>query len=474
MPKKDDDKFLSLKIKIFLILGMSMCVSFFVTTFIFIRREINNTWEDLHARSALVGEVLFTSAAPNIIHEDLSALDSLRKRIEAEHKDMVFLQIWNRDADMLTHSDGDIHDADNKNRVLYSLQQGKSTWRQIQHRGRTVGVMYHPMNVGSHTYAVVCMGFSLEPLHRRIRSMMRWVALVIASTLAFVAIVMGLVSGFMFIPIKELSDSTLEVADGNLDVHVAVRSHDEIGILTKNFNDMTAGLRERDFVKETFGRYMTKQVADSILSNPDAVALGGKKQEVTILFSDIRGFTSFSESHAPEQVVSHLNEYMSAMVDVIIKYEGVVDKFIGDAIMAVFGSPIAREDDPLRAVKTALEMQQRLTALNEKWEQQGKDTFKIGIGVNTGEVIVGNIGDVRRMEYTVIGDNVNIASRIEGLTKNYNCPIIISESTYQKVRDHVQVNQLESVVVKGKSRSVAIYELIDVREQGPENPGALQ
>jgi adenylate cyclase len=265
-------------------------------------------------------------------------------------------------------------------------------------------------------------------------------------------------------PIRVLANAARLIGQGDMDQKVAIKSGGrETRELGESFNQMLDGLKERDFVKDTFGKYMSKQIADEILKNPDAIALGGKKQEVTILFSDIRGFTTFSEGHTPEDVISHLNEYMSAMVDVVVQYEGVVDKFIGDAIMALFGSPIMSDDDPLRAVKTALEMQARLGNLNKKWASEGKEPFRIGIGINTGEVIVGNIGDIRKMEYTVIGDNVNLASRLEGLTKEYQCPIIISRSTYDKVKNFVQVRPLESVTVKGKSLSVEIFELLGMK-----------
>lgn len=265
-------------------------------------------------------------------------------------------------------------------------------------------------------------------------------------------------------PIRILADAAHRVGEGDINQEVNVRTGGrETRELGRSFNRMIVGLRERDLVKDTFSRYVTKQVAEEILKDPGKIAPGGKKQEVTILFSDIRGFTAFSEGHDPEEVISHLNEYLSAMVDIIFKYEGTLDKFIGDAIMAVFGSPITHGDDPARAVKTALEMQQRLNLLNDEWVKKGRTPLTIGIGINTGEVIVGNIGDVRRMEYTVIGDNVNLASRLEGLTKNYGSPIIISSSTYDKVKDIVEVNKLKEVTVKGKSHAVEIYELLKIK-----------
>jgi class 3 adenylate cyclase len=264
-------------------------------------------------------------------------------------------------------------------------------------------------------------------------------------------------------PVVTLSGVALKVGGGDLETNAVYQSGgEEMRLLYESFNQMISGLKERDFVKDTFSRYVSKQVADEILENPSHIVPGGKNLEVTVLFSDVRGFTTFAESRPPEEVISHLNEYLSAMVDVIFKYEGTLDKFIGDAVMAVFGSPIAHDDDPMRAVKTALEMQSRLMELNSRWAQQGKETLEIGIGVNTGEVIAGNIGDIRRLEYTVIGDNVNLASRIEGLTKEYHCPIIISDSTYAKVKDKVSVKNIGHVPVKGKSQEVEIYELVSL------------
>ncbi|MFA6450814.1 MAG: adenylate/guanylate cyclase domain-containing protein [bacterium] len=265
-------------------------------------------------------------------------------------------------------------------------------------------------------------------------------------------------------PVVSLSETALKVGSGDLESNAVYQSGgEEMRLLYESFNQMISGLKERDFVKDTFSRYVTKQVAEEILKNPSRITPGGKNQEVTVLFSDIRGFTTFAEGRPPEQVLAHLNEYLSAMVDIIFKYEGTLDKFIGDAVMAVFGSPIAHDDDPLRAAKTALEMHERLKILNEQWAKQGKETLEIGVGVNTGEVIAGNIGDIRRLEYTVIGDNVNLASRIEGLTKEYHCPIIISESAYAKIKEQVVVKKIGYVPVKGKTQEVEIFELISLK-----------
>ncbi|MCU0515467.1 MAG: GAF domain-containing protein [Oscillatoria sp. Prado101] len=215
-------------------------------------------------------------------------------------------------------------------------------------------------------------------------------------------------------------------------------------------------------IKNTMYRYMTQELAEQLLQSGDA-KLGGDRKEVSILFSDIRGYTKLVESMQAEEVVSMLNEYFSAMVEPIFKYKGTLDKYIGDAIMGVFGSPVALEDHPWRAVQTALEMRASLAEFNSRRLANQKQPIRIGIGIHSGIAISGNIGHARRMEFTVIGDDVNLASRLEGTTKLYGCDIAISGSTYQCCGDLLWVRELDMVRVKGRYQPVSIYELVGLR-----------
>ncbi len=327
-----------------------------------------------------------------------------------------------------------------------------------------------PVESGGKLIGIIRLAYQKGPLDRAIRrEKLSLLALVFLCMLTGITVSV-VIARRIAKPILKLARAAHLIGKGDLDVEIGIRTGgEEIVRLSESFKSMVKGLKERDVIKETFSRYVTREVAEEVLKNPGQIAPGGKKQLVTILFSDIRGFTAFSENKSPEEVVSRLNEYLSAMVDVIFENDGTLDKFIGDAVMAVFGSPIQREDDPMRAVRTALEMQKRLAALNSKWRAEGKEELRVGIGVNTGEVIAGNIGDIRRMEYTVIGDNVNVASRLVNLTKDYNCPIIISESTYFLVKKIVDVRPLGLVTVKGKSQAVEIYELLDAHGEFDRN-----
>lgn len=218
--------------------------------------------------------------------------------------------------------------------------------------------------------------------------------------------------------------------------------------------------REKKKIRSLFQRYVSPQIANEIMTNPDLVKLGGERRVLTVLFCDIKGFTSLAESSPPEEVVALLNEFMEAMVDCIFRYDGTLDKFIGDAVMAIFGAPIYYPDHAQRAVLTALSMLEELEKLTQKWKQEGKQTIAVGIGINTGEMNVGNMGSLKHMAYTVIGDNVNLGFRLENLTRQYNTSIIISESTHECVKDIVKVKPIEEVMVKGRVKPVMIYEVL--------------
>jgi adenylate cyclase len=221
-------------------------------------------------------------------------------------------------------------------------------------------------------------------------------------------------------------------------------------------------------IRRIFSSYVTERVVSELIKNPDTARLGGERREITVLFTDIRGFTTFSEKHSPEDVVAMLNEYLAAMTEIIFRWEGTLDKFVGDEILAFWGAPMKQDNHAELALRCALHMTQRLEELQHKWESEGKPLLDSGIGINTGEVIVGNIGaEGKKMDYTVIGDHVNLGARVEGLTKKYKTHILITEFTLHKIKglveadsiSHISVKGLERVIVKGKEQPINIYEV---------------
>ena len=218
--------------------------------------------------------------------------------------------------------------------------------------------------------------------------------------------------------------------------------------------------REKKKIKGAFQYYLTASVINEMLKDPTKLKLGGDKKDLSVLFSDIRGFTTISEKLTPEDLVRLLNEYLTAMTDIVFKYDGLLDKYMGDAIMAVFGAPLDQPDHAHRACMTALEMMSNLHNLQKKWKAEGRPVLDIGIGINTGDMVVGNMGSEMRFDYTVMGDHVNLGSRLEGTNKEYGTNIIISEFTYAVVKESMSCRELDWVRVKGKIKPVKIYELL--------------
>jgi adenylate cyclase len=217
--------------------------------------------------------------------------------------------------------------------------------------------------------------------------------------------------------------------------------------------------REKRKVKQLFSRYVARNVYDQLLADPTRAQLGGTRRYMTVLFSDMRGFTSLSEKGRPEEIVSQLNDYFTRMVKVLFEHQGTLDKFVGDMVMALFGAPLDDEDHAEHAVQTALAMVRALDVLNAEWEAFGQPRLDIGIGINSGEMVAGNIGSDTIMSYTVIGDAVNLGARLESLNKEYGTRIIISESTRALLKGQYDIRPLGSVTVKGKSQPVAIFQV---------------
>lgn len=215
-------------------------------------------------------------------------------------------------------------------------------------------------------------------------------------------------------------------------------------------------------IKGMFSQYVSKSIVNELLADPGKLKLGGEKKNLSVLFSDIAGFTTFAEKKEPEELVSFINEFLNEMTEIILSNGGTLDKYLGDAVMAFWGAPLEVEDHAYKACLTSLQMQDKLAELREKWSKEGEPLIRIRIGINTGDVIVGNIGGVKRFDYTVLGDDVNLASRLEGANKEYGSNIMISDSTYQLVKEKVLVRELDIIRVKGKTEPTRVYELISL------------
>jgi adenylate cyclase len=259
-------------------------------------------------------------------------------------------------------------------------------------------------------------------------------------------------------PLLDLKRAVDGIATGDFSARANINSTDEFGDVAKSVNAMAAGLSERERVKTAFARYVSQQVLDSVLKSEAGDALKGDRRRISVLFSDIRGFSKISEKLSPEKVVQLLNEYFELMVEVVFRNHGTLDKFMGDGLMAIFGAP---ENDPYQeehALKAAVEMQHELEKLQQKWSIEGIH-IRIGIGIHSGPAIVGTIGSSRRMEYTAIGDTVNVASRLEAATKEMGTNILVSEHTYYGAKDAFPFRNMGAIIVRGREEPLTVYSL---------------
>jgi class 3 adenylate cyclase len=262
-------------------------------------------------------------------------------------------------------------------------------------------------------------------------------------------------------PIVALTAGVGRVAAGDLSQALAIRSRDEVGRLTRAFNQMLEGLRQRDFIRDAFGRYVSPEVARTLLESPEGLRLGGDKREVTILMSDLRGYTRFAERGSPEQVVGVLNDYLARMADIVLEHGGTVNEFIGDAVFAIFGAPVPHPDHAERAAAAALAMQEAMVEVNRAHLARGLPPFEMGIGINSGEAVVGNIGSEQRAKYAVVGSAVNLASRVEGSTVGGQ--ILVSAATLERIRELAEVGPPIPVQVKGVAEPLLLHELRAIR-----------
>jgi adenylate cyclase len=307
--------------------------------------------------------------------------------------------------------------------------------RGIFHSGRSPFQIVEQMNSAIFTNSLIFMGVGI------------WLTI--------------LVSGNLRRPLEEIIGVLQGVKNGRFDHRVRVTSNDEIGYTGDVINEMNEGLKERDLIKDTFGKYVAKEIRDEVLSG--RIPLDGEKKEVTILFSDLRNFTPMTESNDPKLVVKIMNSYFKEMAEAIQDQGGLVLQFIGDEIYAVFGAPIFRSDHPSRAFRAGLEMKRRLLELNKQFEEEGWPTLQHGIGIHTGDALAANIGSPDRLSYLLVGDTVNLASRLQSLTKELGTEMIMSEITHDHLRegelDSITLELLENLPIKGKRELVCAYAL---------------
>ncbi|MDA3917869.1 MAG: adenylate/guanylate cyclase domain-containing protein [Deltaproteobacteria bacterium] len=314
--------------------------------------------------------------------------------------------------------------------------------------------------LGLTTYSKVMALHTADALSRAqiMNSLVGEFAFIIADSLAICLILAYFLSKSISQPLVRIKNAIKEVENNNLDVRAEIVSNDELGDVAEGFNLMIKSMKESRNIQELFGKYVCKEIQDEIVAGK--TSLEGEMKRVTLLFSDLRNFTTLVEKNHPKHVVTIMNQYFNEMTIAVKANRGIILQYVGDEIMAAFGAPVGFDDHPDMAVKAALEMRKCLGALNIQLEKQGFQPLAHGIGIHSGAVLAGNIGSEERMSYALVGDTVNSASRIEGLTKQYGCDIIISQTTFNLLTESYNTRPLDQVKVKGKENEIIIHQLL--------------
>jgi class 3 adenylate cyclase len=414
--------------------------------------------DEMTKRGRTIAQQVANAAKNSLITNDQLTLNLLVKDA-LKDDDVAYVAITDHRGRIVAHSDvARIGQHLERPPALAPLESALLVQTYTQLDGERILDIAVPLTFRQVAVGSVFLGFTQRSIEGALRQARNQTIVISAvMVLAGLAGALGLAT-IMVRPILRLAQGTRAVAAGDFNVRIDVTSRDEIGALTEDFNLMARNLREKEMIKRAFARYVAREVVEELLKDPERLVLTGERRDVTVLFCDIRGFTPLTERLNPEQVVLLLNDFYDLMIDATFRHEGTLDKFLGDAVMAVFGAPIAHADHPLRAIRTALAMREGVERLSQRRIAEGKDPITVGIGVSTGEAVAGTVGTAERMEYTVVGDSVNLAARLEAAAKSMQ--ILISGRTYHDVSAFVEARPLGLLRVRGKEEEIEVHEVL--------------
>ncbi len=452
---------IGLQFKISLLVIILISILMGVSSSITLRDQRIILKEEMIKAAYAIATNLAANSKESLLLEQYLDLDTLVNEAKTNNVGVEFIAITDKTGFIRAASKIEDRNKEFKTPPKLRLNEKDNTQEYLDENNHLNYYLSYPIEKKGKSLGTVHLGYSQEHIITALKKAERKMLLFTVSSIIFGIIGALFLGNFISKPIKLLVSGTREIANENFEHRIPVTTKDEIGDLTMAFNQMANELEHKELIKSAFKRYVSSQVLDKIIADPDFLKkLGGHRKTLTMLFSDIRGFTPLSESIAPEEVITLLNDYLDGMTEIIFSNYGIIDKFIGDAIMAVWGAlqlELSPEEQAYYAVKAAIEMQRKLAELQNTWESLGKKTVNVGIGINTGPVVVGNVGSTQRIEYTVIGDNVNTAARLESNAKPGQ--ILITENTYILIKDLVIANQLEPLKVKGKAQPLTVFEV---------------
>jgi adenylate cyclase len=420
-----------------------------------------NQRDEFIAQSMRFGDAiainLSRNAAVALLENDEASLNILLQEV-SKMQDIHHAIILNKEGIIKAHSD--IQKIDKPYSPIVNAElitkNEKNELTKYKDNGKAILDFSTPVLFNNTFLGTIHLGISLDAIHNKI-TRFGIMLLILTSALTAVGIwVSFLMSARLSRPIVDLVRGTNEIKQGNFSFRTKKRNNDELGDLSVAFNDMAEGLRKKEIIQNAFGKYVNHEIMDLILNKPDSF-LGGENRLTTIMMTDLRGFTAISETLPAKDVLKIVNIYLETMTEVVLKYNGTIIEFIGDAILAVFGAPIFREDDAKRAVACAIEMQNAMAEVNARCRELGYPEVEQGIGLNTGETVVGSIGSDKRTKYGLVGKNVNLTGRIESYSVGGQ--ILISESTAEACGPILKIHKTLEVMPKGVKKPILIFDI---------------
>ena len=450
-----------LKLKLSLVITVVLVVTVVLLSAMLLRQQQKTLTAEMVKRGLTIAQNLAASAKNPLVSDDELTLNLLVKEA-MQDPDVAYVAITDEKGKALAHSDVHLVGRPLERPANLTPLGGRLLVQTYEAAGGADVIDFSvPLSFRHVAIGALYLGVS-QRANAAALARARNNAVLVSVAMVLLGIAGAFTLGSVLSrPISRLMEGTRAIAEGDYHVTLRVPSRDEIGALTQSFNDMAASLREKNAIKRAFTRYVAREVVTEILKDPDKIVLTGERREVTVLFCDVRGFTSLSERLAPEEVVTLLNAFYTLMIDTTFKHDGTLDKFLGDGVMAIFGAPIFHPDHCLRALRTALAMQAGIRELSARRVAEGKAPLRVGIGVNAGSAVAGSVGTETRMEYTVIGDSVNVAARLESYAKPGQ--ILITEHTHGLVRDAIEARALGRLKVRGKEEELEVYEVLGVR-----------
>lgn len=461
----------SIKAKLSIGIIFSLLVTIVILSVVVLNRQRDNLYQQTVKTGKVSLSYFANSAKGPLLNNDVLRLNQLIKEATTV-EGILYATILDRDGTILAHTDPSLlrQKLETKKPQEMTKDDTFHYYRYLDDKGRQVLNMSAQVLFQDKVLGEADVGVSLDFISDQIRRESLAITLLSVLIIAL-GVVISIFLGIGFSrPITQLVVATREIGQGNLKYRLDLNRNDELGDLASSFNSMSAELWKKQMMQESFGKYVGSDIVQMILANPESSWLKGTRNTASVMFTDIRGFTSYSESLEPEEVVEDLNAYFEIATRVIIEHGGYVDKFIGDAVMGVFGVPVASDNHAEQCVRAALAMQKEFVEAGKK---TGNPILpRVGIGINTGPLVSGNLGSQAKMEYTVIGDAVNTASRLNGLAASTET--VISKATLDPIKHLVKVEEMEPQKVKGKSEPVQVYKVLAIKETTAHAQGKTQ